>query len=193
VSDQQARYRDFRALHAADRAFVVGNPWDAGSAGILAAMGFQALATTSAGHAFTVGRRDSSAGPGRDEILANAAAIVGACDLPVTADLGTGPAAPRKLARGRWRWPAISASSADRSRMRRATPTGRFSNIRPWWSELSQLRGRYAIGPSWLTARTAEEVLIQGTFSCAEDAIPDREVSRMMTATRLVDRTASSR
>jgi len=47
--------------------------------------------------------------------------------------------------------------------------------------------------PFMLTARTAEEVLIQGTFSCAEDAIPDREVSRMMTATRLVDRTASSR
>lgn len=66
------------------------NPWDAGSTRLLASLGFEALATTSAGYAFSVGKRDSFAGLSRDELIANAAQIVGACDLPVSADLEDG-------------------------------------------------------------------------------------------------------
>lgn len=78
----------FRALHARPGAFVIPNPWDAGSARLLASLGFEALATTSAGHAFALGRRDGSVS--RAETLANAHAIVEATDLPVSADLENG-------------------------------------------------------------------------------------------------------
>src|SRR5271165_7201596 len=74
-----AKVAAFRALHARPGAFVIPNPWDVGSARILAALGFEALASTSAGAAFAEGRRDG--------ILSNAAAIVAATDLPVNADL----------------------------------------------------------------------------------------------------------
>jgi 2-methylisocitrate lyase-like PEP mutase family enzyme len=80
----------FRALHERPGAFVIPNPWDAGTARILTALGFEALATTSAGYAFSVGRLDSSAALTREEILANAKAIVEATDLPVSADLEDG-------------------------------------------------------------------------------------------------------
>lgn len=88
--DQRAKFETFKALHAGEGAFVVGNPWDAGSARLLAHLGFEALATTSAGYAFSVGRRDSFAGLSRDELLENARQIVEACDLPVSADLEDG-------------------------------------------------------------------------------------------------------
>jgi 2-methylisocitrate lyase-like PEP mutase family enzyme len=80
----------FRALHTREGAFVIPNPWNAGTARILDALGFEALATTSAGYAFAVGRRDSAAGLSRDELLANAKEIVDATDLPVSADLEDG-------------------------------------------------------------------------------------------------------
>src|SRR6185369_5277676 len=76
----------FRALHARPGAFVIPNPWDAGSTLLLNAFGFEALATTSAGHAFALGRRDGGGGIGRAETLANARAIVEATHLPVSAD-----------------------------------------------------------------------------------------------------------
>jgi 2-methylisocitrate lyase-like PEP mutase family enzyme len=69
---------------------VIPNPWNAGTARILTALGFEALATTSAGYAFAAGRRDSAAGLTRDEILDNAIGIVEATDLPVSADLEDG-------------------------------------------------------------------------------------------------------
>lgn len=84
------KYRAFRALHERPGTFVIPNPWDAGTARILAALGFEALATTSAGYAFSAGRLDSSAALTREEILANAKAIVDATDLPVSADLEDG-------------------------------------------------------------------------------------------------------
>lgn len=87
---QYAKFERFLALHQAEGAFVIPNPWDAGTARILGALGFAALATTSAGYAFTVGRRDSAAGLSRTEILANARSIVEASDLPVSADLEDG-------------------------------------------------------------------------------------------------------
>lgn len=80
----------FRALHQRPGAFVIPNPWDAGSARLLGTLGFEALATTSAGFAFSIGRRDSEGGLSRAETLANARAIVEATDLPVSADLENG-------------------------------------------------------------------------------------------------------
>lgn len=69
---------------------MIPNPWNAGTARILTALGFEALATTSAGYAFAVGRRDSAAGLTREGILDNAKAIVEATHLPVSADLEDG-------------------------------------------------------------------------------------------------------
>jgi 2-methylisocitrate lyase-like PEP mutase family enzyme len=80
--DKAAR---FRALHAGPAAFVIPNPWDAGSARVLAALGFQALATSSGASAGVLGRRDGKVT--REEALAHARAIVDAVDLPVSADL----------------------------------------------------------------------------------------------------------
>lgn len=90
MSDQQRKFERFKELHCRSGAFVIPNPWDAGSSRLLTSLGFEALATTSAGYAFTKGKRDSLTGLGRDEILANAAEIVGATHLPVSADLGDG-------------------------------------------------------------------------------------------------------
>jgi 2-methylisocitrate lyase-like PEP mutase family enzyme len=80
----------FQALHQRDEAFVIANPWDAGTARILTGLGFSALSTTSAGLAFTLGRRDGTASVSRDEALANAQSIVEATHLPVAADLENG-------------------------------------------------------------------------------------------------------
>ncbi|CAD5107545.1 isocitrate lyase/PEP mutase family protein [Zestomonas carbonaria] len=80
----------FRALHRREGLLVLPNPWDAGSAKMLAALGFEALATTSAGLAFSLGRRDAEGAVSREEALANARAIVEATDLPVAADLENG-------------------------------------------------------------------------------------------------------
>lgn len=90
MAEQQAKFERLKALHQRDEAFVIPNPWDAGSARILASLGFEALATTSAGYAFSKGKRDSFASLTRGEILDNAAEIVGATDLPVSADLEDG-------------------------------------------------------------------------------------------------------
>jgi 2-methylisocitrate lyase-like PEP mutase family enzyme len=86
---QTLKAERFRALHQGPL-FVLPNPWDAGSARILASMGFAALATTSAGLAFSLGRRDAESAVSRTEALTNAAAIIAATDLPVSADLENG-------------------------------------------------------------------------------------------------------
>jgi 2-methylisocitrate lyase-like PEP mutase family enzyme len=80
----------FQALHARAGAFVIPNPWDAGTARILAALGFEALTTTSAGLAFTLGRPDGARAVTREETLENARLVVDATDLPVAADLENG-------------------------------------------------------------------------------------------------------
>jgi 2-methylisocitrate lyase-like PEP mutase family enzyme len=77
----------FRALHARPGAFVIPNPWDAGTARLLASLGFEALATTSLGLANSLGRADGTGAVSRDEVLANCRAIADATDLPVNADL----------------------------------------------------------------------------------------------------------
>jgi 2-methylisocitrate lyase-like PEP mutase family enzyme len=84
------RAQAFRALHEGPGAFVVPNPWDAATARLLAGAGFAALATTSAGLAFSLGRADGANQVGRRETLEAAAVIVGAVDLPVSADLESG-------------------------------------------------------------------------------------------------------
>ena len=86
--DQHRKAKIFAALHAGPETFVIPNPWDVGSTRILAGMGFQALATTSAGYAFSRGRPDGTIG--RDEMLGHAAEIVTATELPVSADLEHG-------------------------------------------------------------------------------------------------------
>jgi 2-methylisocitrate lyase-like PEP mutase family enzyme len=78
----------FRALHERDRAFIIPNPWDIGTARLLAHLGFEALATTSAGYAFSMGQRDQTIG--RDKMMAHVSALASATDLPVSADLENG-------------------------------------------------------------------------------------------------------
>ena len=90
---REQKYEAFKSLHQRAGAFVIPNPWNAGTAKILTALGFEALATTSSGYAFSAGRRDTPAELSRDEILQNAKDIVDATHLPVSADLqdGFGP------------------------------------------------------------------------------------------------------
>ena len=85
---QSEKARRFRTLHEGPRAFVIAHPWDAGSARILAGLGFEALATSSGASAGVLGRSDGCVT--RDEALAQARAIVEAVELPVTADLEKG-------------------------------------------------------------------------------------------------------
>ncbi len=85
---QSEKGRVFRALHEGDAAFIIPNPWDVGTARLLTHLGFKALATTSAGYAFSVGKRDYRVG--RDEMVAHVGAIASAIDLPVSADLENG-------------------------------------------------------------------------------------------------------
>jgi 2-methylisocitrate lyase-like PEP mutase family enzyme len=87
---QYERAAAFRRLHERPDAFVIPNPWDAGSARVLAALGFEALATTSSGVAYTLGRRDAKGDVTRDMALRSAASIVEATPLPVSADLENG-------------------------------------------------------------------------------------------------------
>src|SRR5207245_3749357 len=85
---QAERAQAFRALHQRAGAFIIPNPWDAGTARLLAHLGFEALATTSMGYAFSLGRRDNTLN--RQETMANASGIASATDLPVSADLQKG-------------------------------------------------------------------------------------------------------
>jgi 2-methylisocitrate lyase-like PEP mutase family enzyme len=94
---QETKAEAFRALHAGEP-FVIPNPWDAGSARMLEALGFKALATTSSGFAFTLGRLDGSVT--LDEVVAHTAALDAATGLPVSVDLENGyGAAPEDAAR----------------------------------------------------------------------------------------------
>jgi 2-methylisocitrate lyase-like PEP mutase family enzyme len=87
VLRQERKAEAFRALHAGE-AFVIPNPWDAGTARVLEALGFQALATTSSGYAFTLGRLDG--GATLDEVVEHTAALDSATELPLSVDLENG-------------------------------------------------------------------------------------------------------
>jgi 2-methylisocitrate lyase-like PEP mutase family enzyme len=103
MTEQQRKATDFRALHAG-KPFVMPNPWDAGSARVFESLGFEALATTSSGFAFTLGRRDGEVT--LDEVVEHARALDRATSLPISVDLenGYGPA-PEDAAR------AVSAAA----------------------------------------------------------------------------------
>jgi 2-methylisocitrate lyase-like PEP mutase family enzyme len=90
MTTQAAKAERFRSLHERPGGFVIPNPWDAGTARMLAGLGFEALATTSGGFAVTIGMRDGEGAVTRDAALAHARALVEACDLPVSADLENG-------------------------------------------------------------------------------------------------------
>src|ERR1700736_3451589 len=85
---QAEKGKTFRALHQRDRAFIIPNPWDVGTARLLQSLGFEALATTSAGFAFSIGKADGTVD--RETMLAHATALAAATDLPVSADLENG-------------------------------------------------------------------------------------------------------
>lgn len=85
MPSQTERAKAFNVLHEREGAFVIPNPWDAGSARVLAGLGFQALATTSSGFAFTLGRSDGAVT--RDEVMTHIRDLVAATPLPVSADL----------------------------------------------------------------------------------------------------------
>jgi 2-methylisocitrate lyase-like PEP mutase family enzyme len=87
VTSQQQKAETFQALHHGEP-FVIPNPWDAGSARVFAALGFRAIATTSSGFAFTLGRRDGRAA--LDEVVEHVAALDQATELPVSVDLENG-------------------------------------------------------------------------------------------------------
>jgi 2-methylisocitrate lyase-like PEP mutase family enzyme len=88
MASQAEKGTTFRALHQRDRAFIIPNPWDVGTARLLQSLGFEALATTSAGFAFSIGKPDGAVD--RGTMLAHAADLVGSTDLPVSADLENG-------------------------------------------------------------------------------------------------------
>jgi 2-methylisocitrate lyase-like PEP mutase family enzyme len=85
---QTEKGRAFRALHERDTAFIIPNPWDIGTARLLAHLGFEALATTSMGYAFSAGQRDNTID--RQRMMEHVAAMASATDLPVSADLENG-------------------------------------------------------------------------------------------------------
>ena len=85
---QADKARNFRALHQRPHAFIIPNPWDAGTARLLAHLEFEALATTSMGFAFSTGRPDNTVG--REDTMTHIAEIAAATDLPVSADLENG-------------------------------------------------------------------------------------------------------
>ncbi len=94
---QTEKGQAFRALHHRDHAFIIPNPWDIGTARLLAHLGFEALASTSGGYASSIGLPDGAVG--REGMIAHVSALASATDLPVSADLENGYAdAPEKVA-----------------------------------------------------------------------------------------------
>ena len=136
MSRQETKAEAFRALHEGEP-FVLPNPWDAGSARVLAALGFKALATTSSGFAFTLGRRDGTVT--LEEVVEHAAALDRATELPVSVDLENGygpePESAATRDRPRRRRPGRSAARS-RTTTRRGTSTGSSTpssgSPRPW-------------------------------------------------------------
>jgi 2-methylisocitrate lyase-like PEP mutase family enzyme len=96
MKTQLEKGKAFQALHERDRAFVIPNPWDVGTARFLERLGFEALATTSAGFAFSLGKQDNTVD--RVVLLEHLAALAVASDLPISADLGNGLGDAPKIA-----------------------------------------------------------------------------------------------
>jgi 2-methylisocitrate lyase-like PEP mutase family enzyme len=107
---QSEKGERFRALHEGEP-FLIPNPWDAGSARVLEALGFQALATTSSGFAFTLGRLDG--GATLDDVVAHVATLSAATSLPVSVDLENGYGTPREAIMAVAEAGAVGASIED--------------------------------------------------------------------------------
>lgn len=90
MASQEEKAAAFKTLHEQPGAFVIPNPWDEGTARMLATLGYRALATTSAGFSFSIGRPDEVGNVSRDETLAHLRTIIAATPLPVSADLQNG-------------------------------------------------------------------------------------------------------
>jgi 2-methylisocitrate lyase-like PEP mutase family enzyme len=121
VTTQQEKGQRFRALHEG-APFVIPNPWDAGSARVLEALGFEALATTSSGFAYTLGRLDG--GATLDDVVAHVEALAGATELPVSVDLENGyGAAPEAAAHAITR---VAEAGAVGGSIEDWDPTGRL-------------------------------------------------------------------
>jgi 2-methylisocitrate lyase-like PEP mutase family enzyme len=88
MTTQIEKGKTFQALHQRGHAFIIPNPWDIGTARLLARCGFEALATTSAGYAFSFGQKDNTVG--REQMMAHVSALAAATNLPLSADLGNG-------------------------------------------------------------------------------------------------------
>ena len=142
TTTQAERAAAFLQLHLGDQPLLIPNPWDQGSARLLASLGFRALATTSGGFAATLGRLDGHVS--RGEALAHAALIASATELPVSADLENGfgdePADVAATVDG-----AIGAGSAAvPSKTSRETPRLRSTSL-PWQPSGSPRRSRWLI------------------------------------------------
>src|SRR5277367_2974806 len=97
MTTQTEKGQAFRALHQRDHAFIIPNPWDIGTARMLAHLGFESLASTSGGYASSMGLLDGAVG--REVMIAHVSALASATDLPVSADLENGFAdAPEMVA-----------------------------------------------------------------------------------------------
>lgn len=118
MKTQLEKAQAFRALHQRNHAFILPNPWDTGTARLLAQLGFEALATTSAGYAFSRGLLDGDVG--RDAMLAHVGEIADATDLPVSGDLENGYGHEPEIAAGTIRMAAarglVGGSIEDASR-----------------------------------------------------------------------------
>ena len=124
MASQVDKARAFRALHQG-APFVIPNPWDAGSAKVLEQLGFKALATTSSGFAFTLGRRDGHVT--LDEVIGHTAALAAATNLPVSVDLENGYGAePEDAARA---VAAAAAAGAAGGSIEDYDPTGTIYDV----------------------------------------------------------------
>ena len=157
MKTQIQKVEAFRALHARPQAFIIPNPWDVGTARMLAKIGFEALATTSAGYAFSAGVQDNRVG--RDRMLAHVAEIVAATDLPVNADLENGFGDDRRSSRRRSGSRPRPASRAAPSRTPSIARARRsMTSASPPTASAPQSRQK-GVRPFLLTAR-AENYLV---------------------------------
>ena len=127
---QLEKAKAFQALHQGEAAFIIPNPWDVGTARLLAHLGFEALATTSVGYAFSVGPRDNTVD--RERVIAHVSAISSATELPVSADLENGFGDSPEAAAETIRLAAAMASQLG-PQTAKGMPQGTASN-QPWRS-----------------------------------------------------------
>ena len=165
MTSQSEKARRLLALHVAGTPLLLPNPWDAGSARLLASLGFAALATTSSGFAATLGRLDG--GVTRDEAIAHCTTIVAATELPVSADLENGYAPTRRASPGRSGSRSKPGWPGARSRITPESTAPRSMASRTRWSAW-RLRPRRAFGPVHLVLTARAENHLHGRDDLAD-------------------------